>query len=226
MLGDVLEAAARHRGSRAPRDRTTRPPRSLAEALGVEVIADPGRRPGGRGRGGARRVAGMCLVVNADLPLRHACGAAPPRGRRRSRSWPRRTARRTRSPCPSPSCSHPLYGPGSAARFRAHAGHRHRRRSAELEYDVDTVADLEASPLRAGRRRTLCRINTKSRWPRERERRSPLGRRRRREARRRPPRRARARRADDRSATSATTSRCSASTSRPISTPCSTASPA
>ena len=52
---------------------------------------------------------------------------------------------------PDPRVFAPLYGPGSAARFRAHAGLA-TVRIPELELDVDSDADLERLGARLGPR--------------------------------------------------------------------------
>ena len=52
---------------------------------------------------------------------------------------------------PDPTVFAPLYGPGSAARFRAHAGFA-TAAIPELEVDVDTLDDLERLAPRLGRR--------------------------------------------------------------------------
>ncbi len=59
--------------------------------------------------------------------------------------------RRTRSRSPMPSVFAPLYGPGSAARFRAHAPFA-AVAIPELEADVDTGEDLERLVARLGPR--------------------------------------------------------------------------
>ena len=222
MLRDVLEAAAAH-GDRVRLVTDDAAAARVAAELGVEVVADPGGGQGAAVAGGARSAStGVCLVVNADLPRVRAVRSRGARGARAGRcaraSWPRPTARRTRSALPFAEVFRPLYGPGSAARFRAHAA----------ALGLDRPRPRAAEPRRRRRRRRRCR----RRGPRTarsrcsaRERRPPLRRRRRRQARGRAPRRARARRADRSSATSATTSRCSACTSRPTSTRCSTPSP-
>ena len=52
---------------------------------------------------------------------------------------------------PDPAAFAPLYGPGSAARFRAHAGFA-TAAIPELEVDVDALDDLERPAPRFGRR--------------------------------------------------------------------------
>ena len=73
---------------------------------------------------------------------------SPTPGRRWSRPP---TERRTRSPSPIRPRFAPLYGPGSADRFRAHAGLA-TVRIPELELDVDSDADLERLGARLGPR--------------------------------------------------------------------------
>ena len=59
---------------------------------------------------------------------------------------------------PDPSVFTPLYGPGSAARFRAHAPFA-TVAIAELEADVDTAEDLDRyAPLLGPRTRSLLAV--------------------------------------------------------------------
>ena len=110
-----------------------------------------------RGRGSAQRwqlglarVEGHALVVNADLPavtpdaLRQLAAAGlalveAPDGTTNALSLP------------DPSSFAPLYGPGSADRFRAHAPFA-TVSIPELEADVDSDADLERLDARLGPR--------------------------------------------------------------------------
>ena len=64
-----------------------------------------------------------------------------------------------RSGCPFAEVFQPLYGPGSAARFRAHAPRSGSSSTSStcpnLRDDVDTAADLERVGGRAGTRTRL-----------------------------------------------------------------------
>lgn len=114
MLGDVVAAALEvGRVLVVTDDADVVPP-------GVDVVADPEDGLGGAVRAGLRRVTGHALVINADLPcatpesLRSLASAGlalveAPDGTTNAISLP------------EPAVFTPLYGPGSAARFRAHA---------------------------------------------------------------------------------------------------------
>jgi 2-phospho-L-lactate guanylyltransferase len=157
MLGDVLEAATAF----APTTLVTDDPAGalVAQELGAVVLDDPGEGQGGAVAVALERVDGPCIVVNADVPCLRASDlnalAVPARagavgivaasdGTTNALSLPR------------PDVFQPLYGPQSAARFRAHAddlglawqdlGLRN------LADDIDTAADLERIGARAGRR--------------------------------------------------------------------------
>jgi len=121
---------------------------------GAEALPDPG---GGQGRAvaaGLATVRGHALVVNADLPLattgalRRLAAAglalvASPDGTTNALSLPH------------PAAFEPCYGPGSAARFRAHLPYA-QLEIEELQEDVDTTEDLERlAPLAGPRTRAL-----------------------------------------------------------------------
>lgn len=158
MLGDVLAACV-------PVGATTvvtgdERAAELAEELGAEVEPDPG---GGQGAAVAAVLAGRevepTLVVNADLPcavpddLRSLVRATPAGG---IAYVPAADGTTNALSLPEPAVFEPLYGPGSAERFRAHA----RRLGLEgvavpipsLTADVDTLADLHRLQSRAGPR--------------------------------------------------------------------------
>jgi 2-phospho-L-lactate guanylyltransferase len=158
MLGDVLAACL-------PVGETTvvtadGAATELAEELGARTFPDPGR-----GQGAAVEAAltqyepGAILVVNADLPcatprdLRQLVRATPVAGLAFVEAADGTT---NALGLPAPQVFAPLYGPGSAARFRA------RARGLGLEAvsvllpglacDVDTLEDLEDVLLTAGPR--------------------------------------------------------------------------
>jgi len=144
MLGDVVEAALE-----VGRVLVVTDDEAVVPA-GAEVVADPGGGLGPAVGAGLSKVEGHALVVNADVPCATpealltlaAAGLAlveAPDGTTNALSLP------------DPLAFAPLYGPGSAARFRAHAPFA-TTRIAELEADVDSDADLERLALRLGPR--------------------------------------------------------------------------
>ena len=158
MLGDVLAAAtALGRTLVVTGDAEGR---RLAEELGAETVAEPG---GGQGAAVTAALAlvgdGPALVVNADVPcvvphdLRTLAGAAElgAIGFVEAEDG-------TTNALALPEAAHfaPLYGGGSAARFRDHAeGLGVTAISCaipNLSDDVDTMDDLRRIGLRAGPR--------------------------------------------------------------------------
>jgi 2-phospho-L-lactate guanylyltransferase len=151
MLGDVV-AAARELGRVlvVTDDVSVVPP-------GAEVVPDPGTGLGDAVEAGLAQVEGHALVVNADLPAATpgalerlaAAGLAlveAPDGTTNALSLP------------DPTVFAPLYGPGSAARFRAHAPFT-TVAVPELEADVDTLDDLERlAPYLGPRTRALLAV--------------------------------------------------------------------
>ena len=144
MLGDVVEAAL-------PLGRVVVVTDDAAVVpTGAEVVADPDEGLGAAVTAGLARVEGHALVVNADLPgattasLQRlvAAGLAlveAPDGTTNALSLP------------EPDIFVPLYGPGSAQRFRAHAPFA-TIAIPELEADVDSDSDLERLGSRVGPR--------------------------------------------------------------------------
>ncbi len=157
MLGDVL-AACRVAG---PTTVVTDEAKAvaLAQELGCEVVADPG---GGQGAAVAAALDardGQILVVNADVPcvvphdLRALLRATPDGGIAFVRAADGTTNALGLN---RPELFAPLYGPGSADRFRAHVGDLGGEAVAvalpNLADDVDTLEDLERVAFRAGPR--------------------------------------------------------------------------
>ena len=89
--------------------------------------------------------------MNADLP-----GATPAALRRLAEAGPALVeaidGTTNALSLPDPHVFAPLYGPGSAARFRAHAQGLATVRILELELDVDSDGDLERLGARLGSR--------------------------------------------------------------------------
>jgi 2-phospho-L-lactate guanylyltransferase len=134
MLGDVVEAAAAvGRVFVVTDDPSVVPP-------DAEAVPDPGQGLGTAVAAGISRVPGPVLVVNADLP------AATPAALRRLADAGLalvEAADGTTNALSLRSASDfaPLYGPGSADRFREHGAFA-TVRIPELELDVDSDADL------------------------------------------------------------------------------------
>lgn len=158
MLGDVLTACvATGRTLLVTSDRAAR---ALAEELGAETVDDPGGGQGAAVAAALERVdPGPVVIVNADLPcvvphdLRTLAGAAELGA---LGLVPAEDGTTNAVALPTASLFAPLYGPGSAARFREHA-EAQGVTAAEaaipnLSDDVDTAEDLKRVALRAGPR--------------------------------------------------------------------------
>ncbi len=156
MLADVLEACV----ASAPTVVVTNDAaaRDLAEEMGARTVGDPG---GGQGAAVTAALAslgqGVALIVNADLPcaepsdlLALAC-AVPAGGMALVEASDGTTNALGLS---RPDLFAQLYGPGSAARFRAHAASLGAEAVAvdlaNLRTDVDTVDQLELLRGRVG----------------------------------------------------------------------------
>ena len=157
MLGDVLEAATAVgdvvvvTGDAAGR--------LVATELGAVVADDPGDGQGAAVAAALRGSEEICLVVNADLPRTRPSdlGAlAVPAKRGAVAVVAARDGTTNALALPYAEVFQPLYGAGSAARFRAHV----RALALPLEDlalrnlvdDVDTIADLERIGPRSGAR--------------------------------------------------------------------------
>jgi 2-phospho-L-lactate guanylyltransferase len=158
MLGDVLAAATAV--GRTLLSTADPEARSLARELGAETVADPG---GGQGAAVAavleQAPAGVTLVVNADVPCvvpRDLRTLAGPAGLGALGLVEARDGTTNALALPDPALFAPLYGGGSAARFRDHADAHGVTAVAlaipNLADDVDTLQDLERVALRAGPR--------------------------------------------------------------------------
>jgi 2-phospho-L-lactate guanylyltransferase len=157
MLGDVLAAAtAVGRTLVVTGDAEGQ---ALADQLGAETVAEPGGGQGAAVGAALALVEGTALVVNADVPcvvphdLRTLAGAAElgAIGFVEAEDG-------TTNALALPEATHfaPLYGGGSAARFRDHADELGLLAIScaipNLSDDVDTMQDLRRIGLRAGPR--------------------------------------------------------------------------
>jgi 2-phospho-L-lactate guanylyltransferase len=144
MLGDVVAAASEVGRVVVVTDDASVVPR------GVDVVADPGEGLSAAVAAGLARVDGHALVVNADLPC--ATPAAIQRLAAAGLALVEAADGTTNAlSLPDPAVFEPLYGPGSAARFRAQAPFG-TVVIPELAADVDTDEDLERLVSRLGPR--------------------------------------------------------------------------
>jgi 2-phospho-L-lactate guanylyltransferase len=158
MLGDVLAAATAVGDVTVVTDDTRAS--ELAREVGARSLGDPGDGQGAAVAAALEGVEpGAILVVNADLPcvaphdLRALQRATPAGGLAYA---PAADGTTNALGLPAAELFEPLYGPGSAARFRAHAEELGVTALAvvipNLADDVDTVDDLRRLGLRAGPR--------------------------------------------------------------------------
>ena len=151
MLGDVVDAALEVGRVVVVTDDAGVVPR------GVEVVPDPGAGLGAAVAAGLVLASGHVLVVNADLPC------ATPVALRVLASAGRALVEASDGTTnalslPDPNDFAPLYGPGSAARFRAHAEFV-TLPIPELQGDVDVCEDLERyAPFLGPRTRTFLAV--------------------------------------------------------------------
>jgi 2-phospho-L-lactate/phosphoenolpyruvate guanylyltransferase len=158
MFGDVLAACVS-----VGKTRVVTPDEEAAEAAvdaGAEAVPDPGE---GQGAAVAAGLAGLepggIVVVNADVPcvvphdIRSLLAATPAGGVALVEAADGTTNALS---FPAPEVFAPLYGGGSAARFRARATSLGLEAVAvavpNIADDVDTMADLARLQLRAGPR--------------------------------------------------------------------------
>lgn len=158
MLGDVLQAAAAH----ADRVRLVTDDGAatlVADRFGVDVIADPGGGQGAAVQAALAGIDGVCLVVNADVPRVRSSDLAtlamPPRAGAVS-IVAAGDGTTNALGLPFAEAFQPLYGPGSAARFRMHVVALglvlHELDLPNLQDDIDTADDLERAGRCAGAR--------------------------------------------------------------------------
>jgi 2-phospho-L-lactate guanylyltransferase len=157
MLGDVLEAVAAYGPARLV---TCDPAAALvAGELDVDVIDDPGGGQGAAVSAGLAGLDGPCLVLNADTPCVRASdlGAlAVPARAGAVALVPADDGTTNALALPWPEVFQPLYGRGSAWRFRARAEALdlvwHDLALANIRDDVDSSADLTRVSGRVGPR--------------------------------------------------------------------------
>jgi 2-phospho-L-lactate/phosphoenolpyruvate guanylyltransferase len=157
MLDDVL-AACRSVGETVVVTRDDEAAR-LADEHDARVVDDPGSGQGSAVAAALRGVAGPVLVVNADVPcvlpddLRRLEAATPVRGFALVAA---RDGTTNALGLSEPTLFAPLYGPGSAERFRLHGVRLGvdivRAEIPNLEEDVDSIDDLRRLERRVGPR--------------------------------------------------------------------------
>lgn len=163
MLGDVLEAAVEFGETRLVTDDPSGA--LVAAGIGADVVHDPGEGQGAAVRAGLAGIDGPCLIVNADLPCVRpsdlgALAVPAKAGAVGLVAAPDGTTNALALPWPE--VFQPLYGPGSAGQFRAHAAALglvwHDIALPNVRRDVDTADDLVRLAGRAGpRTRALLR---------------------------------------------------------------------
>ena len=152
MLGDVVAAALEvGRVVVVTDDVEVVPP-------GAEALRDPGTGLGAAVSAGLAVAEGHALVVNADVPT-----VTPDAIRRLAAAGlalvEAEDGTTNALSLPEPAVFAPLYGRGSAARFRAHASFA-TVAIPELAADVDTQADLERlAPFSGPRTRALVAVH-------------------------------------------------------------------
>jgi 2-phospho-L-lactate guanylyltransferase len=157
MLGDVVDAAVAAGDVRVVTDDPAG--RLVATELGAEPVDDPGEGQGAAVAAGLAAADAVCVVVNADVPRVRASDVSALAVTARLGAVAIVEARDGTTNAlglPYPEVFRPLYGPRSAAQFRAHAAAlglpAEDLELRNLVDDVDTLADLERVGPRAGRR--------------------------------------------------------------------------
>ncbi len=157
MLGDVVEVALAIGDVRV----VTGDPaaRLVAGDLGARLIDDPGEGQGPAVAAGLEGADGLCLVVNADLPRVRPSdlnALAVPALLGRLGIVEARDGTTNALGLPRADVFAPLYGPGSAGQFRAHANalgiEVEDITVGNLVDDIDTLDDLARLGKHAGAR--------------------------------------------------------------------------
>lgn len=155
MLGDVVEVALSVGEVRV----VTGDPagRLVAGDLGARLVDDPGGGQGAAVATALEGARGLCLVVNADVPRIRPSdlnALAVPALLGKLGIVEARDGTTNALGLPRADVFAPLYGPGSAGQFRAHAvalGIDFEELAlVNLRDDVDTLADLELLGARGG----------------------------------------------------------------------------
>lgn len=157
MLGDVVEVALAVGDVHVVTDDPAG--RLVAGDLGARLIDDPGEGQGAAVAAGLEGVSGLCLVVNADVPRARPSdlnALAVPALLGRLAIVEARDGTTNALGLPRADVFAPLFGPGSAGQFRAHAeavGIDFEELALQnLVDDVDTLSDLARLGTRAGAR--------------------------------------------------------------------------
>jgi 2-phospho-L-lactate guanylyltransferase len=147
MLGDVVEVALAIGDVRVVTDDPAG--RLVAGDLGARLVDDPGGGQGDAVATGLEGASGLCLVVNADLPRVRPSdlnALAVPALLGRLGIVEARDGTTNALGLPRAEVFAPLYGPGSAGRFRDHAAavgiDAETLALGNLVDDVDTLSDL------------------------------------------------------------------------------------
>jgi 2-phospho-L-lactate guanylyltransferase len=157
MLGDVVEAALAVGDVRVVTDDPAG--RLVAGDIGARLVDDPGGGQAAAVAAGLEGAAGLCLVVNADVPRVRPSdlnALAVPALLGKLGIVEARDGTTNALGLPRADLFAPLYGAGSADRFRAHAVERGIESEdvalPNLVDDVDTLSDLTRLGVRSGAR--------------------------------------------------------------------------
>jgi 2-phospho-L-lactate guanylyltransferase len=160
MLGDVVDAAMSFGPTVVVSADSAA--EELAAELGAESFADPGSGQGAAVQAALAAIEGPVLVVNADLPCVEAADLERLAAAGGFALVEARDGTTNALALPSRDAFAPLYGAGSAARFRVHAASLGLDvvdlAVANLVDDVDTLDDLRRLAARSGARTRACQL--------------------------------------------------------------------